>query len=87
MSFVDDLRLRTAGVNIVYSRIPSSNFKTMATQRCTLVSLDGRHDPIDLPDGEPVIIGRSPETRIADKKVSRQQGIAGYCSMTSNSLL
>ncbi|XP_067886715.1 aprataxin isoform X1 [Heterodontus francisci] len=40
---------------------------------CWLVSKDGRHQPIRLAHSACVLIGRSPETRITDKKCSRQQ--------------
>ena len=30
---------------------------------------------VELPDGEPVILGRSPVTGIKDKRLSRKQGI------------
>ncbi|KAM4652463.1 bifunctional polynucleotide phosphatase/kinase isoform 1-T3 [Discoglossus pictus] len=41
--------------------------------KCYLRSLDGKHSPIALPDGVGVILGRGPETCIADKKCSRKQ--------------
>uniref|UniRef100_A0A8D0GSH7 Polynucleotide kinase 3'-phosphatase n=1 Tax=Sphenodon punctatus TaxID=8508 RepID=A0A8D0GSH7_SPHPU len=41
--------------------------------QCHLVSRDGRHDPVPLPDGVTVVLGRSPDTRVADKKCSRKQ--------------
>uniref|UniRef100_UPI00398E802D aprataxin isoform X3 n=1 Tax=Pristiophorus japonicus TaxID=55135 RepID=UPI00398E802D len=40
---------------------------------CWLVSKDGRHQPIRLTHSACVLIGRGPETRITDKKCSRQQ--------------
>ncbi|KAK3610289.1 hypothetical protein CHS0354_029752 [Potamilus streckersoni] len=39
----------------------------------SLISPENTHDPIPLPHGIPVIIGRSPLTRIIDKRCSRQQ--------------
>ncbi|XP_043939340.1 bifunctional polynucleotide phosphatase/kinase [Protopterus annectens] len=38
-----------------------------------LVSQSGDKDPILLPDGTQVVIGRGPETRITDRKCARQQ--------------
>ncbi|GCC29600.1 hypothetical protein chiPu_0008043 [Chiloscyllium punctatum] len=40
---------------------------------CWLVSKDGRHQPIRLAHAVCVMIGRSPETKITDKKCSRHQ--------------
>ncbi|XP_072373455.1 aprataxin isoform X1 [Scyliorhinus torazame] len=40
---------------------------------CWLVSKDGRHQPIRLAHSVCVLIGRSPETQITDKKCSRHQ--------------
>ncbi|XP_074927376.1 bifunctional polynucleotide phosphatase/kinase [Chelonoidis abingdonii] len=41
--------------------------------QCSLVSGDGRHEPVALPDGVPVVLGRGPRTRVVDKKCSRTQ--------------
>lgn len=40
---------------------------------CFLLSQDGDHDPILLPDGKAVVLGRGPETCIKDSKCSRRQ--------------
>ncbi|XP_006274927.2 bifunctional polynucleotide phosphatase/kinase isoform X1 [Alligator mississippiensis] len=44
-----------------------------AAMACHLVSQDGKHDPVPLPNGIAVVLGRGPETRVADKKCSRKQ--------------
>ena len=46
----------------------------MALQHCFLHCMSDRHDPIELPHNEALIIGRNPRTRIIDKLVSRQHG-------------
>ncbi|KAK6185161.1 hypothetical protein SNE40_007454 [Patella caerulea] len=40
---------------------------------CELICLKNSHDPIELPDGEAVMIGRSPATKIKDARCSRHQ--------------
>lgn len=40
---------------------------------CQLVCLQKTHDAIDLPHGETVVIGRSPQTKITDPRCSRTQ--------------
>ncbi|CAM9986882.1 unnamed protein product [Lampetra fluviatilis] len=44
-----------------------------AMQSCWLVSGDSRHEPISLPDGTTVVVGRCRLTRINDTRCSRQQ--------------
>uniref|UniRef100_A0A8C8RSG8 Bifunctional polynucleotide phosphatase/kinase n=1 Tax=Pelusios castaneus TaxID=367368 RepID=A0A8C8RSG8_9SAUR len=41
--------------------------------QCFLESRDGQHEPVTLPDGVPVVLGRGPLTRVTDKKCSRRQ--------------
>ncbi|XP_056398657.1 bifunctional polynucleotide phosphatase/kinase [Hyla sarda] len=41
--------------------------------KCYIKSTDGKHSPIELPDGVGVILGRGPETCITDRKCSKQQ--------------
>uniref|UniRef100_UPI00398F5BC9 bifunctional polynucleotide phosphatase/kinase isoform X2 n=1 Tax=Pristiophorus japonicus TaxID=55135 RepID=UPI00398F5BC9 len=40
---------------------------------CVIVSEDGLHDPIILPENTPVVLGRGPGTRITDRKCGRRQ--------------
>ncbi|BFZ15733.1 hypothetical protein BsWGS_18772 [Bradybaena similaris] len=40
---------------------------------CQLVCLQKTHDAIDLPHGESVVVGRSPQTKITDPRCSRTQ--------------
>ncbi|XP_077313208.1 bifunctional polynucleotide phosphatase/kinase [Lithobates pipiens] len=41
--------------------------------KCFLESVDKKHSPIELPNGIAVILGRSPQTCIADRKCSKNQ--------------
>lgn len=41
--------------------------------KCFLESVDKKHSPIELPNGVAVILGRSPQTCIADRKCSKNQ--------------
>ncbi|XP_067408280.1 bifunctional polynucleotide phosphatase/kinase [Emydura macquarii macquarii] len=41
--------------------------------QCFLERQDGPQEPVALPDGVPVVLGRGPRTRVADKKCSRRQ--------------
>jgi FHA domain len=43
------------------------------SRKCFVTSVDDSHDPISLPDGEEVVLGRSPHTKIKDSKCARQQ--------------
>ena len=43
--------------------------------RCYLLCCENAsHEDIPLPDGESVVIGRGPVTKIKDQKLSRNQG-------------
>ena len=44
------------------------------TTTCWLIAVDESHGDIELPDGIPVTIGRSPTTNITDTQVSRLHG-------------
>lgn len=46
----------------------------IAMEGCFLECLQRSHDPIPLPDGIPVKLGRSPLTKITDPRCSRSQG-------------
>lgn len=41
--------------------------------KCYVKSTDGKHSPIELPDGVGVVLGRGPETCITDRKCSKKQ--------------
>ncbi|KAM5132274.1 bifunctional polynucleotide phosphatase/kinase [Mantella aurantiaca] len=41
--------------------------------KCFIESADRKHSPIELPDGVAVILGRSPQTGISDRKCSKNQ--------------
>lgn len=46
---------------------------TSTVTTCQLVCLQKSHDAISLPDGETVVVGRSPNTKITDPRCSRSQ--------------
>ncbi|GFR81523.1 bifunctional polynucleotide phosphatase/kinase, partial [Elysia marginata] len=49
------------------------------TVSCQLICLQNSHEPIALPDGETITIGRTPQTKITDARCSRNQ-----VSLTAN---
>ncbi|XP_060076989.1 bifunctional polynucleotide phosphatase/kinase-like [Ylistrum balloti] len=52
---------------------PYRNMSKYKVRFCNLVCPNNTHDPIPLPDGQTVQIGRSPLTRIMDPRCSRNQ--------------
>jgi len=47
--------------------------------KCWLVAVDHSHEGVELPDGVPVSVGRSPSTNITDTQVSRIHGVQTVC--------
>ena len=48
------------------------------SKKCQLISVDELHDPITLEENNPLIIGRSRETKIKDLRCSKKQ-----CKLTN----